>query len=183
MPINYERLERTAQVLEEVAAKKSPFDLRTFFGPAYYVRDLETAEKTQLIFDDKGTEWVLIPHKCATTACAVGYAGLNPWFHQEGLVTQPSGVMHYKGIDQRDGNEIECEGWDVIDAFYGFEYVERNYESFTAGVYLFVPDAYIEEDANPLGVAQRIRDFIERQGEIPAWFDPSINYQYQGDYE
>ena len=65
---------------------------------------------------------------CGTTACAIGYATMHPWFQNQGLMFRPEGEIGYK-----PPNEPMVYGFTAISRFFNiplsaaFELFSRDY--------------------------------------------------------
>lgn len=153
--MNIEALLRTADILEQV--KDDAFNLYSFVGRAYKEREFAEALSTK--------RTILVPHNCGCTACATGYAGLDPWFVERGFETSLTGVIHYKD---------ETEGWNAVYAFYGLNYSQAHY--------LFDSTCYASlTDRAP--VIARLREFAAGDGTVPAYesYDHDDPEEYKGE--
>lgn len=113
-----------------------------------YVRGEETDSITTLkvpIDTFNMDEW-----GCGTTACAAGVAMVHPWFRKRGLTYSGSGVRNplFKGA----GGTTALEGF--------FDISEEQVE------FLFMPDSYPKSHTEAAYVANRIRQLVNRDGEI-----------------
>lgn len=139
--MNIEALLRTADILEQV--RDDAFNLYSFVGRNYKEDKFAEAISTE--------RTILVPHNCGCTACATGYAGLDPWFVERGFETTLSGDIYYKNKGQ--------EGWEAVYAFYGLSYQQAHY--------LFDSDSYASlTDRAP--VIARLREFAAGDGTVPA---------------
>lgn len=112
------------------------FDIRSFYN---FPRELYLAsEHVQNISE----------YKCGTSACAVGWATLDPWFNEKGLQSAYS---------QSDIYLIKFDGlydWRAIEEFFGLD--EDEAED------LFTLDSNYGNN-DPLVVAERIREVVSRK--------------------
>lgn len=154
-----EALEQTIRVLEDVKKYHLNFDLRTFVGVdledsvdgqvnnnAVFRRADSTAAKAFLAAMQK-EQLVLIPHNCGCTACATGYAGLDPWFRERGFRTTIDGTMEYVNPTTLKA----VQGWDALSLFYGITDTQANY--------LFTNE-YYNKATDPQEVIDRIREVL-----------------------
>lgn len=122
--MNREALEQTVRVLEDVIKFRLAFDLKTFIGVSDYTGyncslwscgdpDLQAKFKNAM----EKEQFLLIPHNCGCTACATGYAGLDPWFIERGFKTTKEGGLRY-------GDFID---WAALMAFYQLSSGEADY--------------------------------------------------------
>ena len=108
-------------------------------------------------------EAMRIPHNCGTTACAVGYAGLDEGFREEGLLTTPDGNIKYT-INKGQDSEETVDSWDAVTVFFEIS-------PFVATV-LFSSEAYKEDDDVN----------VVRKRVIEAIRDHDREYDPDGDY-
>lgn len=93
------------------------------------------------------------PHRCRTIACAVGWAGMHPYFRRLGLETIASGRdLRLNGV-VRPWDEVTAEvfGISVVDAvhLFGASFERRRYD----------PDTPPGSDKEL--VLARIRNFLQ----------------------
>lgn len=142
MSINVEALKQMIRVLREVQDDE---ELRDRF-------DLESWFSGEAVED--GTDWKdgrLVP-ACGTTACACGFAGLDPWFNAQGfeLRATKDKVLHTTiahTIAYKDKTH-----WEAVRAFFGV----RQYDA----EMLFGEESY-RDGARPIDVIQRIESFLK----------------------
>jgi hypothetical protein len=184
--MNREALKQTIRVLEEVKARNLAFDLNTFVGYNRQAKDDRVAKNMpiypKLAFDTTDEEdnlrqkWeksflstdegLLIPHNCGATACATGYAGLDPWFVAQGFYTTLQGNVKYKHPD----GDFEVDGWEALETFYDIYDEESEW--------LFMPAAsYTVTD--PQVVIDRIQDVLDNG--FPEFIGSYEQDDYDGD--
>lgn len=132
--MNIEALEELVRVLNAVQSdsrRAESFSLDHWFGSDYVSRPKE--EQRMALpeefeqADHLKTTLIHIPHGCGTTACACGYAGLDPWFRQRGFTTLADG-----GVQGPEGTF----GWTAVREFFQMNH--------TKAKFLFDPTSYIE---------------------------------------
>ncbi len=114
-------------------------------------------------------------HACNTTACAVGWAGLDRSFQAEGfgLFVMDHDGKHHQTRTVDELNEWSLFGafpayqdtkhWEAVHLFFGIDARTANW--------LFAFDAYCESDDPSAGdVANRIRAVIANPNSIPESF-------------
>jgi hypothetical protein len=149
--MHIERLTKLAELMETIQKdmnKVAHFDLGNWIG-RYSI-----SNKVYAILRDenshKFTTDLIV--ECGTTACACGYAGMDPWFREQGLKLDQDACMSYKNFI----------GWSAVQFF--FDISEDHAE------FLFSEDKYNSFDypggAKPADVAFRIRCFIDQQGQL-----------------
>jgi hypothetical protein len=159
--MNREALIQTVRVLKDVQKWNLAFDLTSFVGRSvggenyslsryHTVDEVATASEKFTAAMEK-EQFILIPHNCGCTACATGYAGLDPWFQQQGFCTTPDGRVEYR----RPSGTVN-PNWYGMTEFYDLEQHEAQY--------LFMPhcDYRTAQD-----VIDRIEDVL-RDG-FPDW--------------
>ena len=141
--MNLTKLAEVLRVLKQVSEKQElteSFNLRDWMdGESVDEEVLEAQEAEFKEADQKGATLIHIPHKCGTTACAVGYAGLDPWFRARGLKTDNYGGISYHRRIQHEGLDISG-GWHGVIQFFECTGTEARV--------LFDPDYYSEETTN-----------------------------------
>jgi hypothetical protein len=131
--VNKRRLTKLADYLDSLPARK--FDLDHWVEK--YDKDFPREDGKK--------------HKCGTTACALGHAGLIPSFRRAGLRTiMPEGWN--RGKVELDGLE---SGMAAAKLFFNLPEEEANY--------LFMPESYGVRQG-PKTVAKRIRRLIKAGG-------------------
>jgi hypothetical protein len=151
--MNREALEQTVRVLEDVIRYKLNFSLETFVGVNVDYGDgdieniglgrytggeaKEASDKFYAAMEKE--QFLLIPHNCGCTACATGYAGLDPWFRERGFMTEKDGRVMFN--DER--------GWSALTEFYDLDEF--------AAEYLFMPH---ENYTTPEDVINRISSVL-----------------------
>lgn len=122
--MNIERMQQLVRVLERVSNNeqlKNSFNLGSWLGVNY---DTERARTVNYYALSKQVEeaddpTMLVP-ECGTTACACGFAGLDPWFRSQGFKLEidgggPSIVYTLIG----DNEELEdMYSWLAIRKFF-----------------------------------------------------------------
>jgi len=129
--MHVERLSKLADVLENLPEE------RALMRPPPGKRTVPTKFKIDT--------WT----SCGTTACAIGYAAIHPWFTRRGLKLQRIG---FPTIPVFQG---ECGGM-AIRKFFDLS----NRDAF----YLFYRDGFYIRDEGKRAVARRIRGFIKELG-------------------
>lgn len=131
MKMNVERLQHLQAILQSIKVPKS--------GLGFNLRD-----------------WHRVRPDCGTTACACGWAGLDPVFNEQGfsLTDKLSGSDGL--IPMFTDNGYTVHGWTAVELFFGLTYGESDY--------LFSANSY-EKIASPKDVANRIGEFIESKKE------------------
>lgn len=140
--MNKERLELMVSLLDEVAedSKLKPhFNLMTWVN----------VNRNQVL-EDK-----LSVHLCGTTACAIGFAGLDPRFNELGFRLSPSGHTFKPVYCTAD---LHVTGWSAVDKFFDLNPRESSY--------LFSLMEYSNDDVSPRQVANRIRQVLKDQETI-----------------
>lgn len=156
------RLERLIVVLEEVETRKKPFNLRSWIeGP-----DPEDTPR----------------EACGTTACALGYAALDPVLRDEGLrmvtdVLSDDGVREtidvpdiatFNELIRTAENPLDVEVQPFFQNLTGFEAGVRFFGIVgAASEYLFGPWTYDPGRRRPLDVVARVREVMALGGEAP----------------
>jgi hypothetical protein len=177
--MNVERLTRLAELLKDV--HKDAFDITTFTGG--YIENSEGglmhAElryngalynkwmKNYAASLEKDLVWV--PHNCGATACACGYAGLDPWFRDHGFVTTREGRVNYT---KEDGTIYT--GYEAMMYFFDLSTTQTDH-LFTVHGY---PSSKVKD---PRYVSCRITAFLKANGEPD---DLEVDYyNYEGNEE
>jgi hypothetical protein len=135
-----EALERVAVIMDNITSEV--FDLEDFL----YIGTRELEMLVEQAAANTDAPWYEINQTCGTIACAVGHAGLNPWFRSQGFKT-----------NIREANiEYKMDvSWDAIENFFE---VSKN-----EALYLFASQSYLMTH-DPKAVAKRIRLFIATDG-------------------
>lgn len=136
--MHVERLLRLADLLDRVEEK-------------ILVDVSKVSEKIQNLIDPLGLKFSLKDWFCGTTACACGFAALDPWFIEQGLSLEV-----YESFFRTKAHPV-YEGlhhWAAIEKFFGLDVSD--------GQHLFSISEYAELDsAPPKRVAARIRAFVK----------------------
>ena len=115
---------------------------------------------------------IMIPHKCGATACAVGYAGLDPWFRARGLSTSIDGDVKYVLPGENEDDDGAYDGFDAAAEFFGISGNDA-YNLFSDSAY---PDG---GGTGPDQVIARVKQMIEndlaKQAEIKEQFQALVN--------
>lgn len=148
--MNTDRLTRLAKLLDEInATKPSRFDISSWA---------------------QGSR-----HPCGTTACAVGWAGLDRSFQAEGFGLF---VMGYDGKHHQTRTVDELNEWSLLGVFPAYQDKKHwaavrlffGIDARTAN-WLFDAEAYGESvDPSAGDVANRIRAVIANPNSIPESF-------------
>lgn len=161
-----DRLELLIDVLENVAHQERLFEA---------------------VFDMKA--WLSRESPCCTTACALGYAALDPRFQELGLklvssiddtvfttVAAYNAAIKARGASfmvnpmfgDEDGYQAGTALFDITDSASGF---------------LFDPDTYRGSPIKVEHVIDRIHAVMDNAGDTPNGFDPDENDYYEQDDE
>jgi hypothetical protein len=133
MMMNKERLLKLASELERCSdgrVLKIPRDGTAFFDMGTVVAAIEPEFREDY-------------HGCGTAACAMGFAGLHPWFQERGLEWSPR--LRYLKVNNRSHTFNRA-----AQTFFGVTYDDAED--------LFNPTKYVNE--TPKQVAKRIRAFV-----------------------
>lgn len=68
-------------------------------------RDWESSQYGPVWFEQPS-----IPRQCGATACALGHAGLDPWFREQGFCTTQTGTVQIENTD--------IYSWDAVKMFF-----------------------------------------------------------------
>jgi hypothetical protein len=139
--VHKERCLKLAEVLSAFQAKKYNLPLRINVQKFSLVNWFNLAS--------------LVDPECGTTACAVGIAGVHPWFIARGFNIFGRTPMY---VD-RDGKMFE--GWDAVGRFFGMPTLTT--------YYVFVATAY-SDDVQPRDVARRLKQCVAGTLRIPQSF-------------
>ena len=143
-PMDVERLEALIHLLENLDPKQA-FDMSVF---GHHLGDHKPTEADH--------------NHCGTSACALGWAGLNPKFNSLGLVSRWETEYNADETKLESSLTITCRGHEGFSAgavFFGLAH--------GAAEHLFDPDEYEDfypEDITAQVVAQRVRDLINNRG-------------------
>ena len=165
--MNKRALEQLASMLETKVEAKY-FDLSGWVGNDDDFTTKPKYQMSQSAVQEKFSEVenvFLVPHACGTTCCAVGYAGLDEWFSSNGFRTDLYYGHVYFTPEGREG-EVRYTGWDAVTTFFDI--------SENKARMLFNSNHYVK-GAGPSLVAERIREFIAKDGDI--------HYDYVDDEE
>lgn len=149
-----ERFENLVRVLDVVAQNgklEAKFDLDDWFALYHDMeqRSDEDVAAWAKMFDNDDPNLVTIPDKCGTTACACGFAGMDPWFRQQGFKTSLYGDISY--ITRTQG----LEHFSAVEEFFGIE-SDDALELFTSTTYRDV-----EGGGSLANVRARVAAFLE----------------------
>lgn len=115
-----ERLENVVRVLKSLPPE-APFNLLSWVGDLERGSDDWDSDYNGLIFREEDfpliVEPMLIPHNCGCSACACGYAGLDPWFREQGFITTPRGTVTFG----------DAQSWQAVEAFFDLRASESHY--------------------------------------------------------
>lgn len=168
-----EALERVAVIMDHIT--RDVFNLEDYLSPSRYAQ-LVTRELEMLIEQaetNTDAPWYEINQNCGTVACAVGHAGLNPWFRSQGFKTniQKGDVEYFQG-DSWNGRH----SWQAIQEFFQISEKEA--------LYLFARQSYLLAN-EPKLIAKRIRLFIATDGDSYLRYavrrDEYLNEYLKGD--
>lgn len=150
--MHLERMKNMVRVLRTVQSRpelSERFDLRTWFdtysanGRQHMEAQFESEEDT-----------LSIPHNCGTTACAVGYAGLDPWFREQGFTTADDGSVTFK---THYGHR--STSWNAVEEFFNISEHRAEY-FFSANKYPQDEDEYVSH-ATVTDVIDRIVAYMD----------------------
>lgn len=82
-----------------------------------------------------------LPHHCGATACALGHAGLDPWFRARGFCTTQDGTVQIENTS--------IDSWDAVKEFFDLS---------TGKAHALFD--FTEEPVAPSVVADRIERFL-----------------------
>lgn len=151
--MNIVALRRMAELLHQVQAEidkgvpnKGAFDLSTWI-------DTESMELFDKLMDTQPEDrYKTVLHTCGTSACAIGYALLDPWFNAQGFKPDRIGPAWVGPMFQ------ELTQWPAVLRFFQLNDLQAHH--------LFSPNAYaggIYGKVDPERVAERILRYVERQ--------------------
>lgn len=157
--MNVEALRRLAELLENVQrhqdlSQKRVFDLSCWLNDdSYLTTQVDETEAVLKAPPEARVETLF--SSCGTTACAAGFAGLDPWFISQGFSidkhTQPLYV-------DPEGNKFH--GWDAIYEFFELDYGQAQH-LFSEYTYRDADwDDPMPEPVEPHEVVDRIRTLI-----------------------
>ncbi len=139
--MNRERLERAATLLEGLPPEKAAaFDIDT------WVSQKAAAQGSVVMIE------------CGSTACAIGYCGLDPWFQEQGLWLVSEDIPDSKGKFFVQPRYHGRSGFDAIEDFFNI--------SRELAECLFHPDGYYDDMDDSAGkpssadVAKKIRRLL-----------------------
>lgn len=159
--MNTEALNQLVRVLNQV---QNTAELLASFSLSDWMdtNDIKAERAEDILKETPHTmEYITIPHKCGATACAVGYAGLDPWFRARGFETSIYGDLQYTYTLQEGGTQSEYN-WAAPMKFFDLAEHEAHYLFFDANY----RDQAVDGKVEPLVVANRIKEFI-RIGGVP----------------
>lgn len=154
MSTQIERFENLVRVLDQVAQDGkmvAQFDLDDWFSLYKTVRNkpIEDALKWEDMFTNDDPELMKIPDMCGTTACACGFAGLDPWFRKQGFKTTFHGELKFVT------SEVDEEHFEAVEEFFGIDE--------GTAMNLFYPDHYrhLEDGGSLANVRARVAAFLD----------------------
>lgn len=107
-------------------------------------RDTNVQDEAQVVIRaPEGQRVEALTHTCGTTACAVGFAALDPWFNKRGFKMDIEGSPVFKFHI----------GWEAVHTFFGIKPSEAHH--------LFSDHSYDSNPTGPSEVADRIMRFVE----------------------
>jgi hypothetical protein len=136
----------------------------TIPGDGNALFNMETVMDGALNGDDERAderEWNPAPKGCGSTCCAMGFAGVHPWFNKQGLefrqsLARKNGPCNF----YVDGKSRYGDGFvEAAEKFFDINYLD-------AGI-LFTPDTRVVDgelediDETPKQVARRLRKFVK----------------------
>ncbi len=141
--MNIEAMNQLLRVLHNVSrdvSKRVKFNLNDWMD----VNNSDVTKEAGLQ-NDVVTDVTYIPHTCGCTACACGYAGLDPWFREQGFKTTPSGNVMF---------DDDFDGWYAVEKFFGIN-TNTAYK-------LFQSSSYLTEQQEDDGMLVRVEAVIAR---------------------
>lgn len=144
---NLEALRKLVELLNGVhAANPKSFDLGSWVGTDgddSKLNDILKQYAADTDFDPRPTLT-----ECGTTACACGYAALDPWFRAQGF-----GINSDRQLVYRHPERLTQLGWDAVYTFFNLSRSVANY--------LFSSECYRDDWNTADAVADRIQDLID----------------------
>ena len=86
---------------------------------------------------------------CGTTACACGWAGVDPWFRRRGFKTEK--YHSYHGSTPYYVSYRKFSGMDAVREFFGID--------FETSIHLFISGAH--QDNSKRAVIRRLKGFLK----------------------
>lgn len=84
--------------------------------------------------EDLANSPLTIPHQCGTTACAIGYMGLDPWFRDQGMQTTRTGELIFLEQVPDSVSHRTYYNWGAVEKMFGISEDDAEY--------LFQTDSY-----------------------------------------
>lgn len=137
--MNIERMQQMIRVLKQVRANTKlaeHFSLSSWIclESGFVTYDSLFGTMQQAIREHKDPLDVVV--ECGTTACACGFAGMDPWFREQGFkfdfVNDRRGTIYFH----------QASGWEAVTSFFGLSYEEA--------AQLFYQESYSELDGDKL---------------------------------
>ena len=102
---------------------------------------------------------------CGTSACAVGYAAILPEFVRQGFSIQADDYSPNELVPTFVNKKTKQRfiRWGAVNEFFDLLMYQSEY--------LFLPESYGSVSSaaiTPLTVAERIRSFVDANGEVPS---------------
>lgn len=154
--MNIKALKQLVRVLQTVASQPKlakAFHMSCWFDAELGAQNVNSIHASYEHYLRTDTPLAL-PAECGTTACAVGYAGLDTWFRKQGLTTLVDGTIEFDGMGY----------FPAVAKFFDIKWDDAEY--------LFKEEKYHEPDIdmfemfrNPVQVdvvLARVIDFIRR---------------------
>lgn len=165
--MNRERLIHLAELLKDVPA--DAFDITNFVGTVdgegnskwliFMTARSNKFHKEYERCENENLPLVPILHKCGCTACACGYAGLDPWFREQGFKTLSNGEVMWTNPETGDTSK----DYNAMEFFFDLDEAQTDY--------LFISRCYTaEQRKDPRFVSRRIMDFLKEDGVVPEEF-------------
>lgn len=146
--MNIEALNKAIEVLQMVQDNE---DLRTRFDLKDWLWYDNYGDKERIL--NAADSFDVIAHTCGTTACAVGYCALHPWFKERGLTLADGGMPLYM-----DENGEEHSHWHAIWKMFGIDHSEAQY-LFSGACYPRLSTGGYK--AEPRHVIERIKQVLD----------------------
>ena len=124
-----ERLDNVVRVLQQVIRKKRRFDI-------YKWTSAPTLQEL---------------HSCGTSACAIGYAAMDPWFNRRGLKFKRGSGLGGSWIGEATLSYKDFGEFHSVLQFFGL--------SFKDAEQLFTEDGYGDKEVTPQMVIDNIQAY------------------------
>lgn len=160
MNMNIEALQQMIRVLEQV--ENDPVLVRSFDLGTWTRLPSDTDWTTSLAKLAEGEPSKLsIVSECGTTACACGFAAIDPWFRNQGFRFERSGgYMSEIRLYEHPDDEYWHSDWDAVTQFFGLSYTTAQ-KLFSSSTYMDKDGApMLDDEIQPSDVIARIRTLL-----------------------